>query len=429
MKKIKELVAPPVKLVKLGVGDKQIKIGGEEVLYRHELTYYNPTAFFIDVTDEDLDDLNKRVEFVKTFQIVRLGATITLQGIAIRSVSGNPDTFAEAVKKVLSIANYPIILCTLDPKVMEAGLKVAKDKNPLIYAAVKENWNEMAKLALEYKVPIAVLSTDLNELKSLCVSLENAGIENIVIDPGTIGGAGHISATYDRHIMLKKASIDKGDKSVGYPTIGVPATVWMNKDSKKLSVAEKVSLSYEEAKIGALFICHATNLLIFHTAENWFHLAMGVIRQNVYSDPRINPAVPPGLIAINDPTPESPLFVTTNYTMTYFVVKGDLEDAKIPSWLLVVDTQGISVECAVAGGQLSAASIAEAMDKFKVRDKVKHHVIIIPGLAARVSGELEDAAKAVVLVGPRDCGGIHGLISKKWDLPKLEKQWKEIHKA
>jgi len=153
---------------------------------------------------------------------------------------------------------------------------------------------------------------------------------------------------------------------------------------------------------------------------------MCVVRQNIYSDPRINPSVEPGLIAFNNPTPESPLFVTTNYTMTYFVVKGDLEDNRIPSWLLVVDTEGISVESAVAGGQLNAQAIAEAMEKFKVRDKVKHHVIIIPGLAARISGELEDAANVIVIVGPRDCGGIPKLLKKRWDLEKLEAQWKEM---
>ncbi|MHA1271447.1 MAG: acetyl-CoA decarbonylase/synthase complex subunit gamma [Candidatus Helarchaeota archaeon] len=429
LKKLKDLVAPPVKLVKIGAGDNQIKIGGEEVLYRHELTYYNPTAIFIDVNDEDLDDLEQRVKFVNDYKVIRLGGTFELQGIAVRSISGNPDTFMTAVKKIQSMTKKPLILCTLDPKVMEAGLKAAKNKNPLIYGATKDNWKEMGNLSITYKVPIAVLSTDLDELKSICVSLENAGIEQIVLDPGTIPGTGHISATYDRHMMLKKAAIEKNDKSIGYPTIGVPASVWANKNIKDLSLGEKISLAYEEGKIGALFISHATNLVIFHTADNWFELAMCVVRQNVYSDPRINPSVDAGLIAINDPTPESPLFVTTNYTMTYFVVKGDLEDNRIPSWLLVVDTEGISVECAVAGGQMNAQSIAEAMDKFKVRDKIKHHVVIIPGLAARISGELEDTANAIVLVGPRDCGGIPDLLKKKWDLGKLEEQWKQMQQA
>ncbi len=426
LKKLKELVTPPIISIKIGTGEKQISIGGEEVLYRHELTYYSPTAIFVDVNDEDLDDLIQRTEFVKNYDWIRLGDRINLQGIAVRSLSGNPDTFAQAVKKVLSITDLPIILCTLDPKIMEAGLKVTKNKNPLMYTATKENWKEMAKLALEYDVPITVYSTDLDELKSLCVSLENAGINKIVLDPGTIPGEGHIGETYSRHIILKKSAIEKGDKSIGYPTIGIPAAVWMDQDIKNLSLGERVTLSYEEAKLGTILISHATNLLIFHTAENWFMLAIGVVRQNVYADPRINPAVEPGLYEINNPTPESPLFLTTNYTMTYFVVKGDLEESRIPSWLLVIDTEGIGVECAVAGGDLNVDAIKEHIEKYKVNEKVKHHGIIIPGLAARLQGELEDSANKVVIVGPRDCGGIPFLLEKRWNLEKIEELWQEM---
>ena len=426
LKKLRELVAPPIKLIKLGIGDRQIKIGGEEVLYRHEWTYYNKTAFFFDVTDENIDDLVKRTEYVKDYNRIRLGGTLTLEGIAIRATSSNPDTFAEAIKRVLSIAEIPIILCTLDPKVMEAGLKVTKNKRPLIYAATKDNWKEMAKLSIKYNVPIAILSTELDELKSLAITMEKAGITEIVLDPGTIHGNGFTGETYNRHMMLKIAAIDKDDKSIGYPTMGVPATVWMNKNSNDLSIGEKISLSYEEGKLGALFISHATNLVIFHTNDNWFTLTMNVVRQNIFADPRVNPTVDAKLYEINNPKPESPLFVTTNYTMTYFVVKGDLEENHIPSWLLIVDTEGISVESAVAGGQLNASSIAEALKEFKISDKITHHIVIIPGLAARISGELEDASNSIVLVGPRDCGGIPLLLKKRWDLEKLEAQWADM---
>ncbi|MBD3226749.1 MAG: acetyl-CoA decarbonylase/synthase complex subunit gamma [Candidatus Lokiarchaeota archaeon] len=426
LQKLKDLVTEPIRPVKLGTGDRQIKIGGEEVFARHELTYYNKTAFFVDVDDENTDVLTKKTELVRDYEMTRLGGKLTLEGVAIRSTSGNPDTFKEAVKKVLSIADIPIMLCTLDPKVMEAGLQAAKNKRPVIYAGTKDNWKEMGQLSIKYNAPIALLSTDLDELKSLAVTMEKAGIEDIILDPGTIHGEGYTGETYSRHIMLKKAALDKGDKSVGYPTIGVPATVWMDKNSKELSKGEEVSLAYEEGKLGALFIGHATNLLVFHTADDWFILTMEVVRQNIYADPRENPSVEAKIYEINDPGPKSPIVITTNYTMTYFVVKGDLEEAHVPAWLLVVDTEGISVESAVAGGQMSADNIATAIKESGVLDKVDHRAVIIPGLAARVSGELEDLAKVVVIVGPRDCGGLPGLIEKKWNIEDLIKEWKEI---
>lgn len=426
LKKLIELTTPPIRAVKLGTGDREITVGGEEVFARHELTYYNKTAFFIDVTDEDSDELTKRTELVRDYKRFRLGGTLTLEGIAVRSTSGNPETFKAAVKNVLSIADIPIILCTLDPKIMEAGLQATKGKKPLIYTATKDNWKEMGELSVKYNAPIAVLSTNLDELKSLAVTMEKAGIENILLDPGTIHGDGLTGATYDRHIMLKKAALDKEDKSVGYPTIGVPATVWMDKNSKDLSIGEKVSLSYEEGKLATLLIGHAVNLIIFHTAEDWFILAMEVVRQNIYADPRINPSVEAKIYEVNNPTPDSPIVVTTNYTMTYFVVKGDLEESHTPAWLVIIDTEGISVESAVAGGQMNADQIATAIEETKIFDKVNHRAVIIPGLAARISGELEDSAKSVVIVGPRDCGGLPKLIEKKWDVEALNAQWKEI---
>ena len=47
LEKIIELVSPEIAEVTIGVGEYAIKIGGEDVLHRHELTFFNPTAFFI----------------------------------------------------------------------------------------------------------------------------------------------------------------------------------------------------------------------------------------------------------------------------------------------------------------------------------------------------------------------------------------------
>ncbi|MHA1380594.1 MAG: acetyl-CoA decarbonylase/synthase complex subunit gamma [Candidatus Helarchaeota archaeon] len=425
LEKIIELVTPPIKQITIGVGDSAVNVGGEEVMYRHELTYYNKTPIFIDVADDDDAEIVRKVKYVKDFNIYRLGENFYLQGVAIRSRSNDPATFASAVKKSLETADLPIILCSLNPDVLKAGLNAAKGKNPLIYAATKDNWEKVGKLAQEFNCGVVVFSEDLNELKSLAKSLNAAGIDKIALDPGTCRGKGLVAETLNNQIMLKKAAIMKGDTDVGWPTIGVTSTVWIGK-SKEVSEGERIALAYEEGKLGAMLVSNACNLLIQHTEDVWFQLAMLVVKDNIYADPRINPAVDAKLYTVGNPGPRDPVFMTSNYTMTYYTVESDLKDMKINAWFLVVDTEGISVESAVAGGQFTASKVAEAIKESGIEDKVEHRIIIIPGLAARISGELEQVANWKVLVGPRDSSGIPALMKKYWDVDKLMQKWKEM---
>ncbi|MFX1450558.1 MAG: acetyl-CoA decarbonylase/synthase complex subunit gamma [Promethearchaeota archaeon] len=425
LKDLRDLVTPPIRSITIGTGDSTLEIGGEEVLYRHELTYYKKTPIFLDVSDEDEAEIVRKVKYIKDFTIYRLGANFYLQGIALRAKSNTPSTFANAVKTCLKTADLPIILCSLNPDVLKAGLEAAKGKNPLLYAATKDNWEAIGKLALEYNCGVVVFSEDLNELKSIAKSLAMGGVEKIALDPGTCAGEGIVADTYNKHMMLKKSAIHKGDKDIGWPTIGVTATVWIGK-KKDLPEGERISLAYEEGKLASMLIANACNLLIQHTEDVWFQLAMLVVKDNIYADPRINPAVDAKLYEIGTPGPKDPVFMTSNYTMTYYTVESDLKDMKINAWLLIVDTEGISVESSVAGGQMNAGKVAEAIKEVGLEDKVEHRIIIIPGLAARISGELESLANWKVLVGPRDSSGIPDLMKKYWDLDKLMAQWKEM---
>jgi acetyl-CoA decarbonylase/synthase complex subunit gamma len=137
-------------------------------------------------------------------------------------------------------------------------------------------------------------------------------------------------------------------------------------------------------------------------------------RQNIFTDPRIYPRVDAGLVKIGEPDRNSPVFVTTNYRMTKIPVEQDIAGGKVNSYLLVVDTNGIGVESAVAGGQFNASKIAEAAQEFKVFDNVDHRILVIPGMAARYQGALEDEADCYVCVGPRDSSGIPKWVDEKW---------------
>ncbi len=424
--KLKEMTTPPIRAVKVGVGERQIVIGGEEVLYRHELTYYSPTAIVLSAPDDDLNLIEERAKLVRDLEVYRIGTLLKIQGLAIRSRSNDPAIFSKAVKKAIATADIPLVLCSTNPEVLKAGVSVAKGKNPLLYAATKENFKEVGKLALQNDCGVVVYSTDLDELVSLAASMGAAGLEKIALDMGVSPSDGYLADSLDRYMMLKKAAF-KGNKIVGWPIVTPLATTWVGKDPK-MGEAERIATAFREAEVGATFIGRATNMVILHNADPWLLLGLMVLRQGIYSDPRVNPAVDAKLYEIGEPDENSPVFMTTNYTMTYFVVKDDLEALRRGAWLLIVDSEGICVESAVAGGQTKAEHIAEAIKETGLENKVKHRVIIIPGLAARLSGELEGLAKWKVIVGPRDSGGIGDLLKVKWDgkMDELMAEVKEI---
>ncbi|MHA1860925.1 MAG: (Fe-S)-binding protein, partial [Candidatus Ranarchaeia archaeon] len=146
--KLADLMRPPIREVTIGVDEHAVKIGGKLVLYRHELRYNNPTPIFVDVTDTmPKDEVIRRVEFVDHMNYLYIGRNIHLDGIAIRSVSNDPKKFAETVSVVIDTSKMPLLLCSHEPKVIEAGLDVAGALRPLICSATLNNWKEMAKLA------------------------------------------------------------------------------------------------------------------------------------------------------------------------------------------------------------------------------------------------------------------------------------------
>ncbi|NVM53797.1 MAG: acetyl-CoA decarbonylase/synthase complex subunit gamma [Candidatus Helarchaeota archaeon] len=427
LKKLKDLITAPIRPIKVGVGDRAITIGGEEVLYRHELTFYSPSAIILAAPDNNEAVLEERAKFVKDWNVYRIGETLTLQGLAIRAVSNDPATFAKAVKKTLAIANIPLVLCSTNPAVLKAGAQAAKGKNPLLYAATKDNWQQIAQIAMQNDCGVVAFSTDLNELVSLATSMAGAGLEKIAVDPGLMPTDGHLADSLDRFMMLRKAAIRKDNKSAGWPIISVLATAYIGKSSG-MSEAERIETAFCEGELGITFIGRSTNMVIVQTADSWLLLGLMVLRQAVYSDPRVHPSVDAKLYELGTPDENSPVFVTTNYTMTYFAVKDDLEALKLNGWLLLVDSEGICVESAVAGGQIKAEHVAEAIKESGLENKVKHKVVIIPGLAARLSGELEGLANWKVLVGPRDSGDIGPFMETKWDgkLEQLMKEWQEM---
>jgi len=411
--KLKELLAPPIREVVIGVGETAVKVGGKLVMYRHELTYTNPTPIAIDVTDEmPEDELLKRIERINNLKYTYIGRTIKLDMVAVRSTSNDPAKFKLAVQRVMSTTKLPIILCTFNPDVMKAGLEVAYERRPLIYAATELNWRQMADLALMYNCPLAVFApNNIGLLKSLTKTLIEYGVEDLLLDPGTFPDEG-IADTIMNFTMIRRSACKLGDNLLGFPIIGVPMTAWSLKD------APKEVLQWKEACLAAMLIVRYADLLIMHSLEGWSLLPNLILRANIYTDPRKPVAVEPGLRVYGSPDENSPVLVTSNYALTFFTVQSDIESAGINCYLVVVDTEGYAVESAVAGRKMTAQTVADALKFSGIESKVKHRYVIIPGLAARLSGEIEELTGWKVLVGPRDSSFIQAFLKENWP-PKV----------
>jgi acetyl-CoA decarbonylase/synthase complex subunit gamma len=409
-KQLKEMLKPAVKEVVVGVGDHTVKVGGKLVMYRHEFAYFNPTAIAIDVTDEMSDEeISSRVKKTESFRFEYIGQALKLDMIAVRSTSNDPDKFGKAVKKVVQNTKLPLILCSLDPAVLQSGLAVTPSSRPLLYAATRHNWKEMAELAQTHDCPLTVfVPNDLGLLKSLIKTLLAYGLKDLVLDPGTFPGDG-LADTLGNLTMIRRSACKRGDELLGLPVLGVPMTAWTEGANAPKEIAE-----WKEAYLASMLIVRFADILIMHDVDGWALLPPVVLRQNIYTDPRKPVAVQAGLKVFGTPDENSPVMFTTNFALTYFTVASDIESQKLNTYLLVIDTEGIAVDSAVAGRKLTPDKVAEAIKASGIEGKVKHRKLLIPGKAARLSGEIEELSGWQVLVGPRDSSDIGKFLKEKW---------------
>jgi len=238
--------------------------------------------------------------------------------------------------------------------------------------------------------------------------LLNYGVEDLVLDPGTFSGNG-LADTLNNFTMIRRAACKRGDELCSFPLIGVPMTVWMERDGTPEEIAK-----WREAYLASLLIVRFADIIILHSVDGWSLLPNVILRQNIYTDPRKPVAVEPGLKVFGTPDETSPVMFTTNFALTYYTVASDIESAKVNAYLLVVDTEGIAVDSAVAGRKLTAEKVADALKTSGIEGKVKHRKLIIPGKSARLSGEIEELSGWQVLVGPRDSSDIPKFLQEKW---------------
>ena len=393
-----EASAPPIRPITIGVGDTSLKVGGETVMFRHEKRFENQPGLAILVSDTmDDAEIDSRLERFKQLQYERVGLNLHPELIAVKSESDDAGKFTAAVNKVTQNSNAGIILMSSKPDVLAAGLKECADKKPLIYAATKENADDVAGLAKESSCPVAVKAENLDEVVELTTKMTEAGINDIVID----SGSRTVRQAFEDQVVIRSSALAKKFRPLGYPTIVFPFE--MTDDPMK------------EAMIASMFVAKYAGIIVLSDFQGESLFPLLVERMNIYTDPQRPLATTEGIYEINNPNENSPVLLTTNFSLTYFIVSGEIEGTKMPSYLLVMDTEGLSVMTAWAAGKFVADLIAPFVKKSGIEDKTKHRKLIIPGYAAAESGGLEEELSGwEILVGPRE--GAH--------IPAYLKSWK-----
>jgi acetyl-CoA decarbonylase/synthase complex subunit gamma len=388
--------APPMRKIVFGTEDNQVQLGQETVMFRHEEKFYNPTILAVTVSDKlASEDLTKRIETVNALQFERIGIKIGVKAIALVNDSGSSDSFAQAAATVKDASNLALILVTDSPDAMAAAAAKTKDSVPLLASATPDTAEEMAKIAKENGCPIVAKADSLDALAELTEKIKAAGIEDIVLNfqsPDLQSQLLNLSKM--RALALKKVF-----RPLGYPTIS-----YATDGDADTQVASAISLIGKYAGI-----------VVLDTVEPYAILPMLTAVMNIYTDPQKPVQVEPKIYRIGEPNENSPVMFTTNFSLTYYTVESDVESSRIPSYILVVDTEGTSVLTAYSGDKLNEKTVADAMTKYGVEDLVKHRKLIIPGYVAVMSGKLEEATNWEVMVGPRECSMLPKFLQEVWN--------------
>jgi acetyl-CoA decarbonylase/synthase complex subunit gamma len=387
--------APPMKLVKFGTGDAEVQTGSETVLFRHEEKFHNPTVLAVTVSDKLAGkELKKRIETVNSLQFERVGTKLAVMAIAVVNDSGSAEAFTSACEAVKQQSNLAPILVADSPDVMAAGVKKIGDSVALLASARPDTAEATAKVSKEAGCPVVAKAGSLEELTELSEKINAQGVENIVL---CLDAAGLKDKLYNLSRM-RVLSLKKVFRPLGYPTISFVTDADIGKQT-----ATAISL-----------ICKYSGIVVLDMTEPAALLPTLTAVMNIFSDPQKPVQVEPKVYEIGEPDSHAPVMFTTNFSLTYYTVESDVEASRVPSRILVVDTEGTSVLTAYSGDKLNEKTVADAMAKHNIESLVKHKKLIIPGYVAVMSGKLEEATGWEVLVGPRESSMIPKYLQEVW---------------
>jgi len=378
---------PPIKLVTVGSGAHKIEMGNETVMYRHEQKFYHPTGIGFLIEDTmDESEIDAALLKINELKFERVGQKISADLVCIKNSSKYKNKFANAVRKATVSTDLSIALSSADAGSMNEAVRICVERRPLVICEDPAQIAAFVKIAKDNKLPLSIPCLDIDLAAQATELVKKEGVEDIVINLKAKGLAGRIQ----KSAFLRRAALKKNYRPLGYPIL-----VFTEATDQAEELAEAVS-----------YVAKYASLVIVKNYDREFVLPLLVARQDIYQDPQKPVQVEPRIYEIGKVTAESPILITTNFSITYFTVAGEVEASRVPSYIIACDAEGMSVLTAWAAEKFTPETIFNTMKKLSLTDKVAHREITIPGYVAVLSGKLQEISGWKVNVGPREASGI-----------------------
>jgi acetyl-CoA decarbonylase/synthase complex subunit gamma len=385
---------PPVRCVEFGM-NRSLKVGGETVLYRHEKTFVRQTAIAVNVNDTDPPDItDKSLELVRDYVMERVGEMLRIDMVAVTQRGNDTATFIAVCKRAWDVTSRPLVMRSADPQALLSAAEAVQGSRSVVASATKETVGALREAAQKYGHVLAVTAPDLNGLVSLTTGLREEGVNDLILHFQTHS----LAEQFQTNTIARRAALRDNFRPLGYPSLTFVGPGNM--------LEETVFAVNEISKYGGICV-----LPSFDAAQI---ASLMTLRLNIYTDPQKPIQVEPKVYEIGEPKPDSLVFVTTNFSLTYFIVSGEIENCSISAWLVVPECEGMSVLTAWAAGKFTGATIGKFVKEIGLEKTVSSREIIIPGYVAQISGELEENLPGwKVTVGPQEAADLEGFIKAR----------------
>jgi acetyl-CoA decarbonylase/synthase complex subunit gamma len=267
---------------------------------------------------------------------------------------------------------------------LSAAFRQTGHSRPLLWPSAGEEV-ETASLAAAEKLPVVVSGRGMEAVAEKLASARSAGAKELVAHTMPAD----VKTAVADSIRIRRLAIVHRATGIAYPTA--------------FDLGRGFPRPFEAA---CLLVSKYGSLLVLDTADPAEILPLLTLRQNLYTDPQRPIQVEPGIYQIGKVSADSPVLVTTNFSLTYFTVRGDVEAAKTPAYLLIAECDGMSVLTAWAAGKFTSESVASLLAESGIAGKVGHRTLILPGMVARLSGRIEELSQWRVLVGPQESSAL-----------------------
>ena len=403
IQKLSEATAPPMKTLKVGAGENEYTLGGETVLFRHEKTLVSKNRYaiaFCDCMTEE--EVASKIANINKVEYERIGEVMKAE-FACVTYNSNKENFLNIIKKLKAETKVAFILNVDDAEVAKEAVAELKGLNPVVLGATKDNYEAMLEVVKGDNLALGLKADNLEDLYATVELVQKAGYKELILD---VTGES-IKDTYVNAVQIRRIALKEQDRTFGYPSIVFVNELANGDDNMEVALSSAFTVKYG-------------SIIVIDDISYAKALPLYALRQNLFTDPQKPMRVETKVYPINNPDENSPVLVTVDFALTYFVVTGELERSKVPCWLVIPDAGGYSVLTSWAAGKFGGSVIGNFVKECGIADMTKNRDLIIPGKVAVIKSDVQDNLPDWnVIVGTAEA----------MELPKFLKEYMESKEA